>query len=149
MSNEIQYNALLEFISLADISNRQFAELAHIAPTTFQNMIYRKSRISHERFNLISLAMCKILEQKSDSDKRQRLEELYLTYNYSMDMTGHRLSGSLSGIQTALEGAIGTNPLKLQLDAAFNKLNDKGQLEAIKRVEDLTYNPDYQKESKE
>lgn len=148
MSNEKQYNALLEFISLADISNRQFAELAHIAPTTFQNMIYRKSRISIERFNSIGLAMCKVLEQKSNSDKKQRLEELYLTYSYGMDMTGQRLSGSLSGIQAALKGATDTSPLKSRLDIAFNKLNSEGQQTAADRVEELAEMPKYQKKDK-
>lgn len=150
--NEL-YKYLENFLKLSGYSNRKFALLADIPPTTFQNMLTRKSRIRLDVFLSIYEAMVKITGQLSGTrnhgtlaSSRTEFCNLYckmegLESKDLMDM----ITLSLGTIDISNEQSDDSSESRSRLLSAFYKMNETGQQAAAERVEELSQIPAYRK----
>lgn len=99
-------------------------------------------RINHNlsQENIETLKENKYIHKKIESGEQLNENEIHLLndYNQKQDLALKHLKETLKSMQKSLK------PL-LELQPAYEKLNDIGQKEAIKRIEELTEIPRYTK----
>ncbi len=99
-------------------------------------------RINHNlsQENIETLKEINIIHKKIESGEQLNENEIHLLndYNQKQDLALKHLKETLKSMQKSLK------PL-LELQPAYEKLNDIGQKEAIKRIEELTEIPRYTK----
>lgn len=144
----IAYQDLKNFLAKSGYSNRKFATLAGIKPTTFQSMLSNESNIRFDTFLQIYNAMVKICDEsvtKGNYEELMRIRNAFLnSHRKAEDIDADVMLSAIHEGRQAMPDEVG-DLNKEKLLACYNNLNEIGQQEAVKRVEDLTYNPDYQK----
>lgn len=189
MNDANSHRTLRAFIKEAGISNRKFAMIAGIPPSTFQAMLDRGSDMKQGTFDDIVDAMIKIIDESDDATS-ERLNELWLAFVnenvmasckyalkdallkphspdymesfasvfkqsyppaqreliddiFKQNTSADLLQSTRQNVNTCAESQ------RTRMNAAFDQLNPEGQAVAADQVENLTYNPKYQKKESE
>ena len=138
--NETLYIHLREFIKVAGMTNKSFAEFADLKHSTFQGMLNRNTGMKQETYNKIVSGMINILaeyEEIEDFDRLKKLESLFFQFmidSDSVDNTNRTDSA---------------NPFLSRIHSAFDRMNEQGQEIAADRIEELSQIPAYQKKEKD
>lgn len=179
MDNKEQYRILKEFIKTAELTNVKFAEIAKINKYSFQTMLRREYDMKQSTVTKILLAMKIIIDNSSGTLKnnlmalykafdsamfmnsvesrealKRMLHELFperADTEYTSSNVGS-ISEETSELTTQRIDDVEDAEREYQrvrMNAAFDRLNAEGQEAAADQVENLTYNPKYQKKESE
>lgn len=170
MNDKNAYPILKTFIKTAEMSNRKFAKIAGIPPSTFQAMLDRGSDMKQDTCNNIIAAMEKIIAEADDAARKQ-LDDLHSAFlaensiialHYLIHKSRANNPDTIEGIKNAYKQAMEdlsqsaaqavntyTEAQRTRMNTAFDQLNPEGQAVAADQVENLTYNPKYQKKESE
>lgn len=161
MDTEKVYQLLRQFIKAAGLNNKKFAELAGINPNTFQTMVNRKSVPKADVISKINQSMCEIT-QHAEGEKNSELLDIYGTFvkealgavsehavrakfsNLGQKINLQLFAEPINELASTLHTTSKTMVRSLILDA-LDELNEEGQAEALKRIEELAFVPKYQK----
>lgn len=145
---KMTYQDLRKFLAASELSNREFADLAGLKKSTFQAMLGNESRIRFDAFLQIYDAMTKICNESVGTEAYDALVRAKIaflnSYRKAEDIDTDAMLTAIHANRNAIHGEY-EDRNKEKLLACYNKLNEDGRQEAVKRVEDLTYNPTYKK----
>lgn len=165
MDTEKVYQLLRQFIKAAGLNNKKFAELAGINPNTFQTMVNRKSVPKADIISKINHTMDE-LTQQAEGEKADTLLDIYGRFtketlgtvpenvmkamfsNLGRKINLQLFAEPINELASSLHTTSKTMVRSLILDA-LDELNEEGQAEALKRIEELAFVPKYQKKDGE
>ncbi|MBU5489807.1 helix-turn-helix domain-containing protein [Butyricicoccus intestinisimiae] len=161
MDTEKVYQLLRQFIKAAGLNNKKFAELAGINPNTFQTMVNRKSVPKADVISKINRTMDE-LTQQAEGEKADTLLDIYGRFtketlgtvpenvmkarfsNLGRKINLQLFAEPINELASSIHTTSKTMLRSLILDA-LDELNEEGQAEALKRIEELAFVPKYQK----
>ena len=168
MENET-YMILRDFIKTAGYTNKDFAKLAQIPPSTFQSILDRKSEkgIKTDTLGKILDAMAKIqfnISQAKDEERAEKLEKYFYSFVNSIQSPKLHAFYEFSSIGTVpkkdgffflfgdilhTESVSEMNKRYAHAKELFCELNTSGQKEIVRTMEEMTKDPQYQKKDGE
>lgn len=171
MENEAYYSALKEFITASGMSVSDFADYARMHPEILKECFDTESKMIIGTFLSIALGCTKVMEETEDPAKRDELKQLYARY-YDAYLTewpneflsvanphfyrkveemaaaaGDAVSAKVRRLyhpDEAEENKPAEEDIRAELDKLLTRLNEKGQREALRRIQEMAYIPDYQ-----
>lgn len=170
MENKAYYLALDEFIKAAGMTQSEFADYARMHPEILKECFDTQSKLIIGTFLSVAVGCTKVMEEIGDDSKRDKLQRLYARYfdAYLTEWADEFLSVSnphflrrVEEMAKAAGDAVYTRIRRLyhpdevvetaeemdfraHLDALLARLNETGQREVLRRVEEMTYVPAYQ-----
>ena len=170
MENEAYYSALKEFITASGMSVSDFADYARMHPEILKECFDTESKMIIGTFLSIALGCTKIIEETAEESRRSEMQKRYTRFfdAYLTEWPNEFLSVSnphfhrrveemakaageavyvkIRGMyhpDELVETAEETGILS-RLEALLSHLNEDGQREALRRIEEMTYVPAYQ-----
>ena len=170
MENKAYYLALNEFIKTAGMTQAEFADYARMHPEILKECFNTQSKLIIGTFLSIAMGCVKVIEETADESRRSGLQKRYTRFfdAYLSEWPNEFLSVSnphfhrrveemakaageavyvkIRGMyhpDELVETAEETGILS-RLEALLSHLNEDGQREALRRIEEMTYVPSYQ-----
>ena len=146
------YNLFEKYLSIMDISLREFARFAGIKPTTLQTAIYRNSKIRLDTFFTIVYVMRILIDDNYLESTKEALQEPINILNEILNL-GHKMfpEGANRLVLKLVEDEfsrvddIHSGGRVYYIESLLELLNVKGQQVAEERIKELTEIPKYQK----
>ena len=140
------FDALRQFIKAAGLTFNKFADIAEINRSTFQTILNRRSEPSFHFKKQISEAVMLILATSSQNDSQlsQAHQRLSAAKIRLVNEESNRMWDEVYPVKKAAQ-----NKDFDRLHTLFCQLNEEGQAEALKRIEELAFLPKYQKKDGE
>ena len=174
MENKAYYQALSEFIRTAGMTQPEFADYARMHPEILKECFNTQSKLIIGTFLSIALGCTKIIEETAEESRRSEMQKRYTRFfdayltewpNEFLSVAnphfrrrveemakaaGEAVYVKIRGmyhpdelVETAEETAEETGILS-RVEAILSRLNEDGQREALRRIEEMTYVPAYQ-----
>lgn len=170
MENKAYYLALNEFIKAAEMTQSEFADYARMHPEVLKECFDTQSKLIIGTFLSVAVGCTNVMEDTGDGNKRDKLQQLYMRYfdAYLTEWPDEFLSVPNPHFRRRVEEmakvagdavytrirrlyhpdevaeTVENTDLRSRLDALLTRLNETGQHEALRRIEEMTYVPAYQ-----
>lgn len=170
MENKAYYLALNEFIKTAGMTQAEFADYARMHPEVLKECFDTQSKLIIGTFLSIAVGCTKIMEETAEESRRSELQKRYTRFfdayltewpdeflsvanphfrrrvEEMAKAAGESVSVKIRGMyhpDELVETAEETGMLS-RVEALLSRLNEDGQREALRRIEEMTYVPAYQ-----
>lgn len=170
MENKAYYLALDEFIKAAGMPQSEFADYARMHPEVLKECFDTQSKLIIGTFLSVAVGCTKVMEETEDGSKRDKLQQLYTRYfdayltewpDEFLSVPNPHFHRRVEEMAKAAGDAVYTRirclyhpdeaaeteeetDLHSRMDALLARLNETGQREALRRIEEMTYVPAYQ-----
>lgn len=170
MENKAYYQALSEFIEAAGMTRPEFADYARMHPEVLKECFDTQSKLIIGTFLSIAVGCTKIMEETAEESRRSELQKRYTRFfdayltewpdeflsvanphfrrrvEEMAKAAGETVYVKIRGMyhpDELVETAEETGMLS-RVEALLSRLNEDGQREALRRIEEMTYVPAYQ-----
>ena len=171
MENKAYYLALNEFIKTAGMTQAEFADYARMHPEILKECFNTQSKLIIGTFLSIAMGCVKVIEETADESRRSGLQKRYTRFfdayltewpNEFLSVANPHFYRKVEEMAAAAGDAVSAKVRRLyhpdeaeenkpaekdiraELDKLLTRLNEKGQREALRRIQEMAYIPDYQ-----